>query len=275
MIGVTGATGAIGGRVARRLAARGVPQRLLVRDPARAPALDGAEIRAFGGYVDRDGLRDGCDGLDVLLLVSAHEGPDRVAEHRTAIEAAAAAGVGRIVYLSFLGAAPEATFTYARDHFHTEALLRDAGVPWTVSRQSLYLDLVPELADEDGAIRGPAGDGRLAPVLRDDVADALVALLTGEGHEGRAYDLTGPEALTLDEIATRLSTSERPLRFVDETLEEAYASRASYGAEPWLVDGWVSTYTAIAAGELATVTDDVRRLTGHEPAAVTSAALGG
>jgi uncharacterized protein YbjT (DUF2867 family) len=275
MIGVTGATGAIGGRVARRLAARGVPQRLLVRDPARAPALDGAEIRAFGGYVDRDGLRDGCDGLDVLLLVSAHEAPDRVAEHRTAIEAAAAAGVGRIVYLSFLGAAPEATFTYARDHFHTEALLRDAGVPWTVSRQSLYLDLLPELSDEDGAIRGPAGDGRLAPVLRDDVADALVALLTGEGHEGRAYDLTGPEALTLDEIATRLSTSERPLRFVDETLEEAYASRASYGAEPWRVDGWVSTYTAIAAGELATVTDDVRRLTGHEPAAVTSAALGG
>ncbi len=273
MIGVTGATGAIGGRVARRLAARGVAQRLLVRDPGRAPQLDGAQVRAFGGYADAAGLRDGCRGLDVLLLVSAHEAPDRVAEHRTAIEAAVAAGVGRIVYLSFLGAAPDATFTYARDHFHTEALLREAGVPWTVSRQSLYLDLLPELAGEDGAIRGPAGEGRLAPVLRDDVADALVALLTGEGHEGRAYELTGPEALTLAEIAARLSTPARPLRFVDETVEEAYASRAAYDAEPWLVDGWVSTYTAIAAGELATVTDDVRRLTGHEPATVSTAAL--
>jgi uncharacterized protein YbjT (DUF2867 family) len=106
-------------------------------------------------------------------------------------------------------------------------------------------------------------------VLRDDVADALAAMLTEPGHDGATYELTGPEAITMAEVAGLLTRlSEREVTFEDETLEEAYASREAYGAPAWEVDGWVSTYTAIAAGEFDVVTDHVLRLTGHEPVSV-------
>lgn len=268
MIGVTGATGEVGRRVVVRLAERGVRQRLVARDPARVPGVPGAEAVGFGGFDDEPGMRTAFDGVETLLLVSAHESPDRVAQHRRAIDAAAAAGVARIVYTSFLGAAPDATFTFARDHHATEEHLRASGLGWTASRQSLYLDLLPVLGGADGVIRGPAGAGRLAPVLRDDVADALVAMLVGDGHAGCVYELTGPEAFSLAQLAAKLTAGGRPTTFEDETDEEARASRSSYGAPAWELDGWISTYTAIRAGEMDVVTDHVERLTGHPPASV-------
>lgn len=271
MIGVTGATGAIGGRVAERLGAAGFAQRLIVRDATRAPTPAGApcEVVEFGGYADGESMRAACAGVSTLLLVSAREAPDRVAQHRTAIDAAAAAGVERIVYVSFIGAAPDATFTFARDHFATEEHIRAGGLAFTFSRQNLYMDLLPLIAGAEGTIRGPAANGRVAPVLRDDVADALVAMIADPVHAGRTYELTGPEALTLGEAAALLTElGDRPVSYVDETLEEAHASRASLGAPAWEVAGWISTYTAIAAGEMDVVTDDVARLTGHAPMSV-------
>jgi uncharacterized protein YbjT (DUF2867 family) len=98
------------------------------------------------------------------------------------------------------------------------------------------------------------------------VAATAVALLLGDGHDGVTYDLTGPEALTMAEIAAALAAlSGKPVTYKDETLEEARASRASYGAPDWQVDAWISTYTAIAAGELDAVTGAVEALTGHPP----------
>ena len=270
MIAVTGATGEVGGRLARLLAASGHGQRLIVRDAARAPDLPGAEVAVFGGYDDAPGMQAACTGVHTLFLTSAREAEDRVAQHRRAVDAAVAAGVRRIVYLSFAGAAATATFTFARDHFHTEEHIRASGAAFTFSRQSLYLDLLPLLAGEDGVIRGPAGEGRLAPVLRDDVADALHTIVTqASEHDGATYELTGPAAMTLRELAAALTAhGPRRVTFHDETLEEARASRASYGAPAWEVAGWISTYTAIAAGELDIVTDHVARLTGHEPVSV-------
>jgi uncharacterized protein YbjT (DUF2867 family) len=121
------------------------------------------------------------------------------------------------------------------------------------------------MVGDDGALRGPAGDGRISPVALDDVADAAVAVVLDlAAHAGRTYDLTGPQALTLDEVAAILTAARgRPVRYEPETIEQAYASRAGYGAPDGLVDGWVSTCTAIAAGELAGVSDDVARLTGR------------
>jgi uncharacterized protein YbjT (DUF2867 family) len=131
---------------------------------------------------------------------------------------------------------------------------------------SLYLDFIPRMVGPDGTIAGPAGDGRAGIVSRSDVADVAVALLTGNGHDGATYDVTGREALTVAEMAATLAEiSGKPIRYKDETLEEARASRASYGAPDWEVAAWISTYTAIAAGELAAVTDTVALLTGHEP----------
>jgi NAD(P)H dehydrogenase (quinone) len=125
---------------------------------------------------------------------------------------------------------------------------------------------MPALVDDHGVIRGPAGQGRVAAVAQDDIADAATAvLLDPDQHAGVTYSLTGPEALTLDEVAATLSAElERPVRYYAETLEEAFTSRSSYGAPDWQVDAWVSTYTAIASGEVADVTDDIEQLTGHQ-----------
>ena len=263
MIGVTGATGKLGGRVARRLAQAGVEQRMIVRDPARAPQLPGASV-AQGSYAEPGAA---LAGLDVLLMVSASESPDRLAQHRAFVDAAAGAGVGHLVYISFYGAAPEATFTLARDHFHTEEHIRASGLPHTLLRDCLYADFMPDLVGEDGVIRGPARDGRVAVVAQDDIADVAAAVLRApDEHAGRTYSLTGPESLTLTEVAQVLSeTTGRPVRFENETIEQAYASRRSYGAPDWQLDAWVSTYTAIAAGELADVTTHVRHVTAHPP----------
>jgi uncharacterized protein YbjT (DUF2867 family) len=261
MIAVTGATGGLGGRVARRLADRGIAQRLVVRDPARAPDLPDAHTSPCATYADGDAMRTAFEGIDTLYLVPATEAPDRLDQHRTAVHAARDAGVGNFAYVSFQGAAPDATFTFARDHFHTEELIRATGIPFTFLRSSLYLDFVPQMVGDDGVIRGPAGDGRVAPVARDDLADAAVAVLTGpEPHAGRTYDLTGPEALTFAEIAHRLDA-----RYENETLEEAWAARRTTGAPDWMIEGWITTYQAIASGELALVTDHVEQLTGHRP----------
>jgi NAD(P)H dehydrogenase (quinone) len=266
VIAVTGATGYVGGRVARLLAEREVEQRLVVRDPARAPELPGVEVRGASSYGAGEEMRVALAGAATLFLVPAAESADRVQQHKAAVDAAVAAGVERIVYLSFQGAAAAATFTLARHHWATEEHIRAAGVPFTFARMNMYLDFIPRMVGADGAIAGPAGDGRAALVARDDVADVAAAILTGEGHDGRTYDVTGREALSMAEVAAQLSELwGKPMSYRPETLEQAWASRASYGAPDWEVEGWVTSYAAIAAGELETVSDTVARLAGHEP----------
>jgi uncharacterized protein YbjT (DUF2867 family) len=265
-IAITGATGVVGGATAARLAARGVPTRLIVRDPSRAPALDGAEVRAASGYGSREEMTAALEGIRTLFLIPAHETADRVEQHKTAVDAAVDAGVEHLVYLSYVDASIASTFTLGRQHGATEEHIRATGVPHTFLRMNLYSDFIPLMAGEDGVIRGPAGDGLLAAVRRADIADAAAAVLAGEGHEGETYDLTGPEAFTLEEAAEMITRiTGRTTRFHHETIEEAYASRAGYGAPDWQVEAWVSTYTAIAAGDLEMVSDDIARLTGAKP----------
>ncbi len=265
-LAVSGATGAVGSRVAARLADLGQSQRLIVRDVSRAPDLPGAEV-AEASYEEPEAMRVALAGAGKFFVVSAGEAADRVPQHVAAVDAAVASGVERIVYLSFLGASPEATFTFARDHWHTEEHIRASGVRYAFLRDSLYLDMLPTMVGADGVVRGPAGDGRVAAVARDDVADAVVAVLLSEGgYDGRTFDLTGPEAITFYEIAEELSqVTGRDITYYAETLEEAYESRASYGAPEWEVEGWISSYDAIAVGEMDLVSDAVSRLTDHEP----------
>ncbi|MFI1397332.1 SDR family oxidoreductase [Streptomyces sp. NPDC020681] len=264
VIAVTGASGHVGSRVAHRLAERGAAPRLLGRDPARVPPIVGATVAPAAEYGDGEAMRRACEGAQTLFLVSAHEGAHRVQDHTTAVDAAVAAGVGRIVYVSFLGAAADATFTFARDHWHTEEHIRATGLPFTFLRDSLYAAGLPAMAGKDGVIRGPAGNGRVSAVAHDDIADAAVAVLVGTGHDGATYEITGPEAISLDEAAAELSrVTGRTVTYVAETREEAFASRAGFEAAQWAVEGWVSSYEAIASGEMAKVSDAVPRLTGH------------
>ena len=268
LIAVTGATGKVGGAVAEQLRAGGLAPRLVVRSASRAPQW--ADDVAVAAYGDLRAATAALTGVDVLLMVSASESADRLAQHRTFIDAAAAAGVRHVVYTSFLGAAQDAVFTLARTHWATEEHLRASGMGFTFLRDSFYADFLPDLAVE-GVIAGPAGTGRVGAVARADVARSAAAvirdLLTGRReHAAAVYELTGPEALTLAEAAAIITeTTGRSTVYRDQTLEEAYASRSVYDAPEWEIDAWVSTYTAIASGSLDRVTDDVERLTGRRP----------
>ncbi|MDM8085069.1 SDR family oxidoreductase [Cellulomonas cellasea] len=267
LLGITGATGLLGGRVAERLAAAGAEQRLLVRNAAHAPDLPGAQVAAIGGYDDDAGMRAALTGVDTLFLVSGREAPNRVAQHIAAVDSAVAAGVSRIVYVSFVGAAPDATFTFARDHWATEEHIRATGLRCTFLRDNFYDVMLPRLVGDDGVIRGPGGEGRVGCVAHDDVADAAAAVLLDaipDIDADQVYDLTGPEAISLAEAAAQMSRAAgRSIVYVPETVEEAYASRESFGAPQFELDGWVTSYTAIANGDLEVVSSAVRRLTGH------------
>lgn len=265
-LAVTGSTGALGGLVAAHLSQAGKAQRLVVRDAGRAPQLKHSAT-AVCSYGDASAAAAALAGVDTLFMVSAAEAEDRLQQHFSFIDAAAAAGVRHVVYTSFYGAALDATFTLARDHFATEQRLRDSGMGFTFLRDNFYLNFLPLLAGEDGVIRGPAGEGLLSAVAREDVARCAVAVLEDPAvHAGATYNLTGPEEITLDQAAAIMSASTgRDVRYHAETLAEAHASRASYGAPPWQVEAWVSTYTAMAAGEMAGVSSDVHGLTGNDP----------
>jgi len=223
MIALTGVTGALGGLVAPALVDLG--PRLVVRDPSRAPDL-GLPVHQ-ASYGDAGAAEAALSEVDVLFMVSAAESAHRRAEHRSFITAAARAGVRHVVYTSFSGADPAATFTLGRDHHDAESAIVESGMAYTFLRDNFYLDILPMFADEAGVIRGPAGAGRVAAVARADVADAAVAVLRDpRAHVDSTYTLTGPEALSFHDVAERAGVATgRRLTYVDETQPEAYASR--------------------------------------------------
>lgn len=301
MFAVTGSTGEIGRRVAEGLAGLGVEQRLIVRDPVRAPRLPGAGVAQVSSYGDARAMGRALSGVETLFLVSAHDAigiihrakmsgepvptHDRVHEHIAAVAACAAVGVERVVYLSFANPAPDATFILAREHFDTEEYIRSTGLAFTFLRQNLYMDKVPQLVSRGDVIRAPAGQGRVAWVSRDDVAASAIAILTGatgpahSDHDGQAYDITGPEALTLAETAVALTAAlGRAITYEAQTPHEARATRTTSRMEEMetvrkdrtgqgLTDEeleiWISHYVQIATGEVANVSDAVPRLCGR------------
>ena len=264
-LAITGASGHIGGMVARHLSACGLPLILPLRTPAKAPDLPACEARPFA-YGDFELARQALSGVDVLFMVSAAESPTREQEHLTLVRAAAAAGVQHLVYLSFAGASASSTFTLARTHAATEAAIQQTAIRYTFLRDNFYSEMMATIANADGIIAGPAGDGRVACVSQQDVAQAaaniLAAIASGDDrHHNRSYTLTGSEALTFVDITGK------PHRYHNQTLDEAYASRErDYPDTPaWQIEAWVSTYTAIAGGEFATVSDDLPQLLGRAP----------
>ena len=295
MLGITGATGKLGAKVALKLERLGVKQRLIVRDAGRSPRLKKAEIAQILSYGDKSSMKKALSGVKTLFLVSAQDrmgaaqqaarkglpAPpyDRLQEQMAAIDAAAAAGVNRIVYLSFLGAAEKAVFILSREHYETEQYIRNKGIAYTFLRPCLYMENVPQRVSGGGIIRAPAGTGRVAWVTRDDIADVAAAVLTAKGHEGRTYDVTGPESLTMAATAAKIAAAAgKKVEYISQTPEEARtlhnasgmhefeAERRAFtgqGLDEYEVEIWVTHYLQIAAGALDAVSDTVPELTGH------------
>lgn len=266
MIGITGVTGHLGAIAAKFVAAAGRKAIHLARSPEKAPYLPGAEVRKVQ-YANTTEVVTALTGIETLLFVSARESEHRVSEHKAFLDAAKTAGVKHIVYTSFYGASNDATFTLARDHAQTERYIKDLGFTYTFLRDNFYLEFFQGLLEEYGEIRGPAGQGRVSAVARQDTAEvAATILLNAKSWANQTLNLTGPEDLSMEDVL-RIGTevTGENYQYIDETLAEAYESRKQWPAQQWEYDSWVSTYTAIAAGEQAGLSSDVERVLGRPP----------
>ena len=264
MIGMTGLTGKLGSYVADLVDKKGIASVHLARSPERAKLYASAEIRKMV-YANTSEVVDALKGIDILLMVSARENPERVKEHKDFLDAAKLAGVEHIVYTSFYGADEKATFTLSRDHAQTAAYIKKVGFTYTFLRDNFYLDFLIDIALENGEIRGPAGSGLVSAVARKDASRvAAEILLNPKEWENQSLNLTGPEDLSMQEIVALLSKeTSNAITYVDESIEEAYESRKKWPAQTWEYDAWVSTYTAIKAGEQAGVSTDIEKVLGH------------
>ncbi len=272
MIANSDPNGELGRRVAEWVARLGMPQRLLVPHGVGTPELPRAEVVEVGDGGEAGGLGRALADVETLFLVPMRERADRARVLEAMVDSAVRAGVRRIVYHSFVGAGPDATFTFARDHHATEQHIRASGVAFTFLRGGVFMEVLRYIVGDDGVIRGPAADGRFAPIARDDMARVTsVVLAAGDAHDGASYTPTGPERLSMADIAAAFTTATGSrVSYVSESIEEAYASRRAYGAPEWQVEGWVTTYLQVARGEIDIVTDHAERLTGRPPTTLSS-----
>jgi NAD(P)H dehydrogenase (quinone) len=261
---ITGASGRIAHRTVELLARDGHRLRLMTRSPQNAPKLAGAET-VRGDFAEPETLEGAFAGVSTALVVSASGKPgERAEQHRNAFQAAARAGVGHVVYLSLQGAAPDSKYPFSRDHYLSEQYLFATGLPCTVLRNAFYVDMFLDKFDSQGVVRGPAQQGRGAFVSREDVARTAAAVL--RNPPGGIHDVTGPEALSVADIAQRLSNLVgRRLRYEDESAAATRERLSKLEPLAWRVDLSVGWFEAIAAGELQRTSDATFRLTGVAP----------
>jgi uncharacterized protein YbjT (DUF2867 family) len=220
----------------------------------------------YADYGDPGSLAAALDEGDRVFMVSLHEGPERrVPLHRSFVDAAAASRVGRIVYLSFVNAGPDAVFLHARSHGATEAILAESGVPFTAIRNGMYADDVAGWFDPDGVARETVGDGRIAFSYRPELAEAIAVVLTEPDRAERVYDIVG-EPVGLAELARIASdVTGAEYRYEPAPVEDWVERWRARGAEDWGVEAGVTSFAALAAGEFDVVSDDYRLLTGRAP----------
>jgi uncharacterized protein YbjT (DUF2867 family) len=266
---VTGATGNVGSATVRELIDRGARVRAFVRDPdgARKRLGDDVELAA-GDFGDPASLRRALHGVERVLLSSA-DSPDKVAHETAVIGAAVAAGAELVVKASTSGAQAGSPLPCFDWNGQIEDHLRRAFVPAVNLRSAFYMTNLLAAADQvrgTGRLFAPAAQGAIAMVDPRDVGVVAAAVLTSDGHAGRDYVLTGPEAVTYRQVADALTAaSGRPVQYVDVPPEAAREGLVAAGMPPWLVAHLDGAFALIRRGELAQTTDTVRMLTGREP----------
>jgi len=268
-IAITGATGQLGKLVVEQLLEKTAPSEVvaIVRDAAKAApfSAQGVDVRV-ASYEDRAALDAALVGVDRLLLVSGSEVGQRVAQHQNVIDAAKAAGVGHVVYTS----APRASTSeliLAPEHKATEEYLVASGLDYSVLRNNWYTENYAAQIDvsrQSGTLVAAVGDGRIASATRADFAAGAVAVLTGEGHEGKVYELGGDVAWTYDDLAVALGeVAGREVVYQPVDAAELARILADAGLPEAAVGFTVALDQNIAAGVLGEVTSDLSTLLGR------------
>ncbi len=268
---ITGASGHLGRRTAELVLDAGAAPVLVTRRPEALADLAerGADVR-YGDFDEPASLAAAFAGGERLLLISTDRVGERLAGHRAAIAAAAAAGVRQIAYTSLINPSDNNPAGVAPDHRETEEAIRAAGLAWTFLRNAIYAEIMAAGAGSalaTGTLVTNAGDGRCSYVTREDCAAAAAAVLTSDGHEFKAYDISGPEALSVDDIAALYAEAGgRPVAAVRLDDDAWVAAMVEHAGMPEPVARLYASFgrsTRLGyAGVLSTAVED---LTGRPP----------
>jgi uncharacterized protein YbjT (DUF2867 family) len=270
MILVTGATGLSGSELVRRLSAKGIPSRALVRNLTKAQPLTllpNVEV-VVGDMARPETLTEALRGVDRAMLISSSD-PSMVETQSSFIDAARKAGVQHVVKLSGIIPELDSPFRFARMHAEIEKRLEDSGLAYTHLRAGefmpSYFRQVPSIVAR-GVLALPMADARIASVDIGDLAEVSIAVLTTSGHEGKTYPLTGPESLSMAEVAEKLSAAiGKPVRYVDVPPEDARQARLAAGMPSYLAEGLDELFAERRKGKESTVWPTIQDVFGWAP----------
>lgn len=273
MILITGATGTNGIEIVKLLSRSGIPCRALVRTSEKGGALKGlprVEV-VDGDFARPETLASALEGVEKALLISSID-PKLPELQGNFIQAAKRAGVPHVVKFSgawSMGGADLREWRFARWHAEAEKLLEDSGLAFTHLQPNqfmqVYLRFQPTIAAQ-GKFVAACKDSKVSPVDVRDIASVAVAVLTGSGHEGKSYVITGPEALTYYEVAEKLSTAiGKKVTYVDVSMEQAKKAMVDGGAPHWFVDGQMEQYQVRLKGYQSAVTSVISEVAKKQP----------
>jgi uncharacterized protein YbjT (DUF2867 family) len=259
---VTAATGNVGKELVQQLISQGQPVRVFTRDPGKVAHL-GQRVEVAAGNLDEpETIEAALEDVKRVFLVTS-----RTQQDANVIQAAKRCGVEHVVKLSTLEAADDSMAGHVKWHREREELIRASGLAWTFLRPTMFMTTALDWAGTikaQGVVYYPGGEGKVPPVDPWDVAAVAARALTGSGHEGQAYALTGPEALSLGEMTHILGgVLGKPLRYVDVPEADFAGELRKLGLPEYVVEGLIGVFSAIRAGKLAHVTDSVQRVTGR------------
>jgi uncharacterized protein YbjT (DUF2867 family) len=266
---VTGATGNVGSRVVQELRGRHVQVRAFVRDPDKAAAVLGRGVElAVGDFADPASVRAALGGVDMVFLACGNV-PPQVTYETNVIDAAAQVGVRRLVKLSALGAEAGSRVDFWDWHARIERHLWASGIPAVALRPRFYMTNLlgsVETIRSAGAVIAPAEGVKVPMIDPADVAATAAAMLTSDGHQGRTYELTGPEVVTFADVAAQLSeVAGRPVRFLPVPDQAALDGLVQAGMPDWMAQNIVAVFGMLRQDPEAQVTGVVHALTGRQP----------
>src|SRR5712692_9177446 len=268
MILVTGATGLNGRELVRRLSARGVPVRALLRNAAKAgelAALPKVEI-VVGDMACPETLAGPLQGEERAMLISSSD-PVMLEVQSNFITAAVKAGVKHIVKLSGIMPELDSPFRFARMHAEIEQRLEASGMAFTHLRAGefmhAYFRQVPSIVAK-GAFFLPMEEAKIASIDVGDIAEVAATVLTSPGHEGKIYPLTGPEALSMAEVAEKLSAATgKRIQYINVTPEEAKRAQLAAGVPPFTADALAELFAERRKGKEAQVSPVIQTVFGR------------
>lgn len=267
---VTGATGTIGTILVEKLAGAGQPSRALVRSSAKAEGIEKLGIKTIiGDLAHPESLKPAVEGIEKVFLLSSPD-PEQAKLQSNLINAARDAGVRQIVKVSALGVGSGLEeISLGRLHRDTEEEIERSGIAYTHLRPNGFMQnclMFAGMIRTQGVFYASLGDGKVSYVDARDVADVAFSALTENGHEGRAYDITGPEALSYDDVARELSSAlGRDVKYVDVPMDTAREAMIGMGMKEWLANALVQLFDLYRKGGAERVADTVRNITGHQP----------